>query len=212
MVAACRGRGGSTYRGGSTELRAAKGDGRVFLSGWPPVGQQRQEEFREGATVVVWLRGDGWRDKEDGRRKEDAKQGNTEKKYNSSPRDTLEESGNGNRGDFPLGFSLTQVWIRVFTQSCGTHPAGPAPLALGEQQRGALEDRPGGSPVLPATHQSRKQGQRDARREPLLWVPATEACLGNPKILQCGFSRTPTLEITTKQPRKVELVYFQALT
>lgn len=72
MEASCRGRGGSTYRGGSTELRAAKGDGGVFLSRRPPVGQQRQEEFRKGATVVVWLRGDGWRDKEDRRREEDA--------------------------------------------------------------------------------------------------------------------------------------------
>lgn len=91
MEAACRGRGGSTYRGGSTELRAAKGDGRVFLSRRPPVGQQRQEEFREGATVVVWLRGDGWRDGEDGGKEEDAKQGNTEKKNNSRPPDTLKE-------------------------------------------------------------------------------------------------------------------------
>lgn len=101
MVAACRGRGGSTYRGGSTELRAAKGDGRVFLSRWPPVGQQRQEEFREGATVVVWLRGDGWRDREDERKEEDATQGNTEKKNNSRPRDTLEESGNSTGETFP---------------------------------------------------------------------------------------------------------------
>lgn len=91
MEAACRGRGGSTYRGGSTELRAAKGDGRVFLSRRPPVGQQRQEEFREGATVVVWLRGDGWRDGEDGGKEGDAKQGNTEKKNNSRPPDTLKE-------------------------------------------------------------------------------------------------------------------------
>lgn len=132
MVAACRGRGGSTYRGGSTELRAAKGDGRVFLSRWPPVGQQRQEEFREGATVVVWLRGDGWRDREDGRKEEDAKQGNTEKKNNSSPRDTLEESGNSTGETFPSA-SLSLRFGSHWLPSYGTHPAGPAPLALGEQ-------------------------------------------------------------------------------
>lgn len=63
----------------------------MFLSRRPPVGQQRQEEFREGATVVVWLRGDGWRDGEDGGKEEDAKQGNTEKKNNSRPPDTLKE-------------------------------------------------------------------------------------------------------------------------
>ncbi len=58
---------GSTYRRGSVELRAASG---TFLSRRPPVTQQRQEKFREGATVVVWLHGRMERDvdKEDGRR------------------------------------------------------------------------------------------------------------------------------------------------
>lgn len=65
--------------------------------------------------------------------------------------------------------SLSLCFGSEFSPSCGTHPAGPAPLALGEQQRGALEDCPGGSPVLPATHQSREQGQHEGRRDPPLW-------------------------------------------
>lgn len=48
---------GSTYRGGSVEPRAAIGDRRTFPSRRPPVTQQWQEEFRVGATVVVWLHG-----------------------------------------------------------------------------------------------------------------------------------------------------------
>lgn len=60
--------GGSTYRGGSVELREGGG---VFLSSWLPVTQQRQEKFRKGGAVVVWLHGrmeqdgtrtmEGWR-------------------------------------------------------------------------------------------------------------------------------------------------------
>lgn len=41
--------GGRTYRGGSVELR---GDGGVFLSSRLPAAQQRQEELREGGSVV----------------------------------------------------------------------------------------------------------------------------------------------------------------
>lgn len=60
--------GGSTYRGGSVELRE---DGRVLLSSRLPVTQQRQEKFRKGGAAVVWLHGrmerdetrkmEGWR-------------------------------------------------------------------------------------------------------------------------------------------------------
>lgn len=46
--------GGSTYRGGSVELRE---DGGVFLSSRLPVTQQRQEKLRKGGTVVVRLHG-----------------------------------------------------------------------------------------------------------------------------------------------------------
>lgn len=60
--------GGSTYRGGSVELRE---DGGVFLSSRLPVTQQRQEKFRKGGAVVVWLHGRMERDetrKMEGRR------------------------------------------------------------------------------------------------------------------------------------------------
>lgn len=76
---------------------------------------------------------------------------------------------------------------------CGTHPAGPAPLALGEQQRGALQDRPGGSPVLSATHHG---GKRAQQRPSLL-----SGKLKRSQIFQlfphfsCGFSTIWTHEI-----------------
>lgn len=48
-----------------------RGDGGAFLSRRLPVTQQRQEKFRKGGSVVVWLRGrmemvgtrkmEGWR-------------------------------------------------------------------------------------------------------------------------------------------------------
>lgn len=110
MVAACRGRGGSTYRGGSTELRAAKGDGGVFLSRRPPVGQQRQEEFREGATVVVWLRGGGWRDRQ-GAWKKGRRCETREHREEEQFKATRQREGNS-RGDLLLGLESRSglVW------------------------------------------------------------------------------------------------------
>lgn len=211
MVAACRGRGGSTYRGGSTELRAAKGDGGVFLSRWPPVGQQRQEEFREGATVVVWLRGDGWRDKEDGRKEGDAKQGNTEKKNNSRPRDTEEESGNGIRGGFPLASLSSWSGSECSHRVVGLTQLVPPPWLLAnssvEPWRTVQEEV-----QFFLQHIKTENRVRMAPAETL----RCEACLGNSKIpnrymfiLQCSFSTKPAYEKTTNQSKNIkEFVYF----
>lgn len=46
--------GGSTYRGGSVELREDSG---VFLNSRLPATQHRQEKFRKGGAVVVRLHG-----------------------------------------------------------------------------------------------------------------------------------------------------------